>query len=171
MPFSTPPPPAGHNTINPFAIVPDAADFIRFIEAVFDGRESTHVRTPDRDGSIIHAEVVVGNATIMLCDSKADWPFTPAFLQVYVPDAQACLSKAVELGSRVVTPPSDFYGGYRIARVLDPWHNLWWLYEPTDPSLPQSERESDTDWHDREPSLVYSSLMDTMRTLHRPEQP
>lgn len=165
----TPPPPAGHNTVNPFAIVPDAAGFIRFVESVFGGRESAGVRTPDRDGSVIHAEVAVGDATIMLCDRKPDWPFTPAFLQIYVPEAQGCLDKAVELGARVVTPVSDFYGGYRIARVLDPWRNLWWLYEPTVKPLPQGERDSDTDWHDRKPSLVYTSLMDTMRTLDRQE--
>ncbi|XNZ00038.1 VOC family protein [Micrococcus luteus] len=167
MPSLTPP--TGHNTINPFAIVPDAMGFIRFVESVFDGHEAAHVRTPDRDGSIIHGEVTIGDATIMLCDRKPDWPFTPAFLQVYVPDAQDCLDKAVAAGGRIVTPVSDFYGGYRIARALDPWRNLWWIYEPTTQPLHQDERDSDTDWHDRKPSLVYTSLMDAMRSLDRPE--
>lgn len=171
MPSLNPPPPIGHSTINPFAIVPDAEGFIHFVEAVFDGRETTHVRTPDRDGSIIHAEVVVGDATIMLCDSKPDWPFTPVFLQIYVSNAEACLSRAVDCGARVVTPISDFYGGYRIARILDPWRNLWWLYEPTARPQPQADRASDTDWHDRKPSLVYTSLMKTMRSLDRCEMP
>ncbi len=160
---------AGHNTINPFAIVPDAASFIRFVEAVFGGRESTDVRTPDRDGSIIHAEIVVGDATIMLCDRKPGWPFTPAFLQIYIPDAESCLDAAIEHDARVVTPISDFYGGYRLARMFDPWHNLWWLYEPITQTAPQPERTSNTDWHDAKPSLVYSSLMEMMSTLAPPE--
>ena len=79
-PSSTVPIPADHNTINPFVIVSDANGFIRFVEAVFGGKEAEHVRTLDRDGKIIHAEVVVGGSTIMLSDSKDDWPFTPAFL-------------------------------------------------------------------------------------------
>ncbi|QWW20745.1 VOC family protein [Schaalia sp. 19OD2882] len=169
MPLSTPSPPTGHNTINPFAIVPDAIGFIRFVEAVFDGHETTQVRTPDRDGSIIHAEVVIGDSTIMLSDRKPDWPFTPAFLQVYVSNARMCLDRAVALGAEIVTPVSDFYGGCRIARLLDPWRNLWWLYEPTTRPLPQSERVGDTEWHDRKPSLVYTTLMDAMRNLTRPE--
>lgn len=130
--------------------------------------EAEHVRTPDRDGSLIHAEVVVGDSTIMVCDRKDEWPFTPALLQIYVPDARACLEEAARRGARVVTPVSDFYGGYRLVRLLDPWDNLWWLYEPTPPT-PRVTRDSETDWHDREPSLVYTSLMATMRTLGRQE--
>lgn len=161
--------PAGHNTVNPFAIVKDANSFIHFVEVVFDGTEAAHVRTPDRDGSIIHAEIAVGNSTIMLCDSKESWPFTPALLQVYVPDAQTCLDRAAEFGAKVVTPVSDFYGGYRLARILDPWHNVWWIYEPNTRPVAQEDRDSDTDWHDRKPSLIYTSLMDTMATLSSPQ--
>lgn len=161
--------PTGHNTINPFAIVKDAKGFINFVEIVFDGHEAKQVRTPDRDGSLIHAEVIIGDATIMLCDSKDDWPFTPALLQVYVPNAQTCLDRAASLGAHIVTPVSDFYGGYRLARILDPWHNLWWLYEPNTHPVPQAERDSATDWHDREPSLLYTSLMEAMAKLGPPE--
>lgn len=161
--------PTGHNTINPFVSVPDAARFIQFVEAVFDGHESSNVHTPDRDGSIIHAEIVVGNATIMLFERKPEWPFTPALLQIYVTDARTCLARAEARGARVVTPISAFCGGYRLARLLDPWHNLWWLYEPTANPLPYDERNSDTTWHDEEPSIVYTSLMNTMRDLAQPE--
>lgn len=168
MSSTTTPIPAGHNTINPFVLVPDATRFIEFVEAVFDGHEAQHVRTPDRDGSLIHAEVRVGTSTIMLCDSKEDWPFTPAFLQIYVPDANACLRTATAHGAQVITPLSDFYGGYQLARMLDPWHNIWWLYEAAERPQQQAERESDTDWHDREPSKIYTTLMDTMSTLRPP---
>lgn len=168
-PSSTVPIPADHNTINPFVIVSDANGFIRFVEAVFGGKEAEHVRTLDRDGKIIHAEVVVGGSTIMLSDSKDDWPFSPAFLQIYVSDAETCLNTAAQLGAQVVTPLCDFYGGYRLARILDPWKNLWWLYEPDTQPVSQNQRDSDTEWHDRKPSLVYTTLMDTMGSLGRPE--
>lgn len=165
----TTPVPAGHNTINPFVIVKDAKSFIHFVEAVFDGAEAVHVHTPDRDGSIIHAEIVVGNSTIMLADSKDGWPFTPALLQIYVPNAQACLDAAAELGAKVVTPISNFYGGYRLARILDPWHNIWWIYEPSTRPVAQGDRDSDTDWHSDKPSLIYTTLMETMSTLSSPQ--
>lgn len=30
----------------------------------------------------------------------------------------------------MVTPPTPFYGALTLARVEDPWGNLWWLYQP-----------------------------------------
>ena len=161
-------PPAGRNTVNPFAIVPDADNFIHFVEVVFGGQELSHVRTPDRDGSIIHAGVNIGNSTIMLFERKPEWPVTSSLLQVYVKNPATCLNKAIEHDAHIVTPISDFYGGYKISRILDPWHNLWWLYEPTEQPLPQDKRHSDTDWHHRKPSVVYTSLINTMRNLTPP---
>jgi uncharacterized glyoxalase superfamily protein PhnB len=167
MSIGTTPLPSGHNTVNPFVITADARGFVRFVEAVFGGAEVEQVRTPDRDGSIIHAEVVVGNATIMLSDTKEGWPFTPAFLQIYVADARECIDRAQALGATLITPISDFYGGFRLARVQDPWRNIWWLYEPDTGTRGQGARESDTDWHDRGPSVVYATLLDAMAELAR----
>ncbi len=65
----------------------------------------------------------------MWCDAKPDWPFTPALLQVYVSDADAVLDRARSRGASVFTEPSPFFGKQRLARVKDPWHNLWWLFE------------------------------------------
>ncbi len=165
-------PPAGHHTVNPFVIVPGAAEFIDFVTEVFGGRESTAFRVPDRDGSLIHAEVVVGDSSILICDRKPDWPFTPALLQVYVPDSQAVLERAVARDATVITPVSAFYGGYSLARLRDPWSNLWWLYAPhaADSDAHGSASESGkTDWHDSEPSRVYTTLMQAMRDLRTPE--
>jgi PhnB protein len=154
----------GHSTVNPFIIVKDSATaFISFLEDVFGATERSEFRTPDRDGSLIHAEVSIGDATIMIADSKRDWPFTPAFTQVYVADAQAVLDRAQSFGARIITPLSPFYNGVQLARFQDPWGNLWWLYEP-DPGQP-CRTSSNTSWHDADPSLVYTSLMSAMRDL------
>ena len=29
----------------------------------------------------------------------------------------------------MVTDPTPFHGGQRLARLRDPWGGLWWLYE------------------------------------------
>ncbi|MDP5228279.1 MULTISPECIES: VOC family protein [Arthrobacter] len=161
--------PAAHNTVNPFVIVSDAAGFIDFVTEVFDGRESPGLRIPDRDGSLIHAEVVIGDSSVLISDRKSDWPFTPAFLQVYVPDSQEVLDRAVERGGTVVTPVSSFYGGFTLSRLQDPWGNLWWLYSPA-PAVEPGPTASggSTDWHDRKPSAVYTTLMEAMRRLGEP---
>ncbi|MDO4631510.1 MAG: bleomycin resistance protein [Corynebacterium sp.] len=161
--------PSGHNTINPFVAVPNGKAFIDFVIQVFDGKELEQVRTPDRDGSLIHTEVMIGNSTIMLFDRKPDWHPTPALLQVYVSDIATIINRATAQGATVVTPTSPFYGGYDLAQILDPWHNLWWLYSPAvEKPADQADRTSSTDWHSEEPSLVYTTWMDTMRALGAP---
>lgn len=163
-------PPADHNTVNPFVIVSKAAEFIDFVTQVFDGRESTAFRIPDRDGLLIHAEVVIGDSSILICDRKPDWPFTPAFLQVYVSDSEAVLGRALAWGANLVTPVSAFYGGYSLARFRDPWNNLWWLYAPeAADSHERSSELSKTDWQDSEPSRVYTTIVQAMRDLRAPE--
>lgn len=157
--------PPHHHTLNTFVLVDGARDFIEFLTDVFGATETAGVRTPDRDGTIIHAEVVLGDSTIMLADRKPDWPFTPAFNQVYVDDLDGLLERGRQRGARVVTPRSSFYGGYDLARMLDPWRNLWWLYTPAVAQPEIENRTATTDWHDKEPSAVYSTLMATMREL------
>jgi uncharacterized glyoxalase superfamily protein PhnB len=162
--------PEGHRSANMFAIIKGgAASFIGFVEDVMGGQERKTVRTPDRDGSLIHAEVQLGDTTIMVADSKDDWPFTPAFIQVYVQDIQAVLDKARQAGAIIVTEKSRFYGGFNLARLQDPWGNIWWLYEPSSPtSQPAS---TDVAWHKQKPSDVYTTLMNAMRTLGKSRPP
>ena len=156
--------PPGHNTVNGFIVVEDAARFLRFLCEVFDGSENTNVRTPDRDGTLIHAEARIGTSTIMVADKKPEWPGLHALTQVYVTDAHQTLDRAVERGARVVTDVSPFYGGVNIARFIDPWNNLWWLYEPSAGGM-RDEIGSTTDWHAHGPSYVYQTLMDAMQQL------
>lgn len=159
--------PKNHHTVIGFIIVPGAAEFIDFLKYVFDGKESQEMRIPDRDGSLIHAEVTIGDATILVADRKEDWPFTPALTQVYVSDAEQTLRRAEERGGKVVTPVSKFYGGYDISRFIDTWHNLWWLFSPAESDAP-GPVQSNTDWHNAKPSQVYATLMEAMRNLKEP---
>jgi uncharacterized glyoxalase superfamily protein PhnB len=159
--------PNGYNAINMFVLIKgDAKKFIEFVEQVFDGIEKKQVRTPDKDGTLIHSEVQIGDSSILIADSKPDWPFTPAFIQVYVEDAQTILDRAQKAGAVVVTEVSDFYNGLKLARIKDIWGNIWWLYEPkNDTKEKSSEVKSDTSWHDKKPSMIYTTLMEAMREL------
>ncbi|SUB78273.1 VOC family protein [Porphyromonas macacae] len=101
-----------YNKVNPFVIIKGGATkFIDFVEKVFDGKENKQVRTPDRDGTLIHAEIQIGDSMILLADSKSDWPFTPAFLQIYVDNAQQILDKAKAEKAEIVTELSTFTMG------------------------------------------------------------
>jgi len=116
-----------------------AVAFMQFLEHVFDARETLAAHTVDADDLLIHAEARVGNSTIMICDAKPHWAFTPALLQVYVRSASSVVEHARASGATVITEPTDFHGRQQLARFQDPWHNMWWLFEYGVNSLAPSE--------------------------------
>ena len=160
-----------YNKVNPFVIIKGGAiKFIDCVEKVFDAEENKLVRTPDRDGALIHAEIQIGDSMILLADSKEDWPFTPSFLQVYVECAQETLTRAEKEGAQIITNVSVFYSGLKLARFKDKWGNIWWLYEKmSKESL--IENKSDTDWHNKKPSDIYTTLMQAMKNLKQDLEP
>lgn len=119
--------PAGYSTVNPFIISSDADGLARFVAEVFGATERPEARTVDDDGLLLHAELVIGDTTVMLADRKPDWPFTPSLLQVYVDDLEGTLERARDRGATIVTEPTEFFGD-TFSRVRDPWSNLWWVY-------------------------------------------
>ena len=156
-----------YNKVNPFVIIKGGATgFIDFVERVFDAEENKQVRTPDRDGTLIHAEVQIGDSMILLADSKEDWPFTPSFLQVYVDNAQETLNRAEKEGAQIITNVSIFYNGLKLARIKDNWGNIWWLYEKMNQNS-LVENKSATDWHNKKPSVIYTTLMQAMKNLRQ----
>ena len=156
-----------YNKVNPFVIIKGGATgFIDFVERVFDAEENKQVRTPDRDGTLIHAEVQIGDSMILLADSKEDWPFTPSFLQVYVDNAQETLNRAEKEGAQIITNVSIFYNGLKLARIKDNWGNIWWLYEKMNQDS-LVENKSATDWHNKKPSVIYTTLMQAMKNLRQ----
>jgi PhnB protein len=168
--------PQGYGSVNPFVAVrgpAGAPGFIRFLGEVFGGRETLAAHTIDRDDLLIHAEVRIGDSTVMLCDAKPHWVFTPALLQVYVADADAVLDRAKANGAEVITEPTDFYGGQRLARIRDPWHNLWWLFERNAESISPSEAPDEVPkWRpdpSAPPSYIHRTIDEALATLGAPE--
>jgi PhnB protein len=122
--------PGAGAVLNPFVLVDDAAGLITFVCEVFDVPETVEARTAMPDGTLIHAEVRLGTVTLMTADRLDGWPARPGLLQLWVRDAATVLERATTRGATVVTEPTPFYGETTLARMLDPWRNLWWLYAP-----------------------------------------
>ena len=55
------------------------------------------------------------------------WPETPAFIRLYLPDADATYAQAIAAGAVSVTEVTHLAFGDRVGRVRDPFGNLWWL--------------------------------------------
>lgn len=43
-----------------------------------------------------------------------------ALIQVYVPQLEPLLARAAAAGAWIITDPTDFYGGQRLAQLVDP---------------------------------------------------
>jgi PhnB protein len=157
--------PPGYGSVNPFVAVRGpggAAAFLDFVGDVLGARETLAAHTLDADDLLIHAEVRIGESTVLVCDAKPHWVFTPALLQVYVRDAGAVLDSARAHGAEVVTEPTDFHGRQRLARFLDPWHNLWWLFEyGADSTAPSEGPDELPTWRpdpSQPPSYVHRTI-------------
>ncbi|GDX62492.1 hypothetical protein LBMAG34_0260 [Candidatus Saccharibacteria bacterium] len=168
--MKTPPAPKGYNTINPFVFTKGAQKFIEFVKEVFGAVEREDAFTLDTDGLILHSELELGNSVLMCVDTKPDWPTTPAFIQVYVDDVEKTLATGESLGSTIVTRPTDFYGD-TFSRMLDPFGNLWWIYQHNEVEVERSAERPDADqsaeWDASSDSLnyIHDTIMQVMPTL------
>ncbi len=124
--MNVPTKPAGYSTISPYLVVAGAQRVIDFLEQAFAARELRRYDLPD--GSILHAEVRIGDTVVMLGDAGGPWPPMPAFLHIYVDDVDATYRHALEVGGVSVQEPEQRNGDPdRRAGVKDPGGNTWWI--------------------------------------------
>jgi len=109
--------PDGWPTVTPRIITRDVAGLVRFLKAVFDARGE------DRDG--VPAEMQIGDSIVMISDVGGEREAMPAFLYVYVEDADRTYRRAVAAGATSIEAPIDMPYGDRRAMVRDAWGNLW----------------------------------------------
>lgn len=124
--MNTPWKPDTYSTVSPYLIVSGAARVIDFMKEAFGGEQLR--RYDDPDGTVVHAEVRIGDTVIMLGDAGGEWQPSPAHLHMYVEDVDATYRRALEAGAVPVAEPTqrenepDRRGG-----VKDPGGNTWWI--------------------------------------------
>jgi PhnB protein len=118
--------PSGYSTVSPYLIVAGAQTVIDFLKQTFGAAELRRYDGPD--GSIMHAEVRIGDTVVMLGDAGENWPALPSHLHVYVDDVDATYLRALEAGARSVQPPQrKEQDPDRRAGVKDRTGNTWWI--------------------------------------------
>lgn len=116
--------PPGYTQVMPYIIVPDAAGFIQFLQKVFGAQEKLKMM---RDvNAIMHAEMAIGDCTLMLADSTEQWGPNTSGLFIYVDNADDTFNKALDAGATTVMELSDQKYG-RTCGVKDAWGNTWWI--------------------------------------------
>jgi len=112
--------------IAPYFLVKGAPQFIDFLVSAFEGTE--RIRVPRPDGSIMHAEVAIGNSVIELGDANEQYPSRPMTTHLYVPDADATYARALEAGATPVYAPTDEHpSGDLWGEAKDPFGNTWYI--------------------------------------------
>jgi PhnB protein len=112
--------------IAPYFLVKGAPQFIDFLVSAFEGTE--RIRVPRHDGSIMHAEVAIGNSAIELGDANEQYPSRPMTTHLYVPDADATYARALAAGATPVYAPTDDHpSGDRWGEAKDPFGNTWYI--------------------------------------------
>jgi PhnB protein len=117
--------PEGYPQISPYLIVDEPAALIQFITDVFGGKETR--RHEDDKGRIMHAEVRIGDAVVMLGGASEQWPAATAAMYLYVEDTDAAYRRGLAAGAVSLQEPADQFYGDRTAGVKDRFGNQWFI--------------------------------------------
>ena len=88
---------------------------------------------PAPGGKIGHAEMKIGDSTIMMSDEYPEMDCrgpntlggTPVSLMVYVPDVDKTVAQAVAAGAVLARPIEDKFYGDRSGSLKDPFGHQW----------------------------------------------
>lgn len=125
------PVPEGYSSVTPYLIVSGAAQALDYYKMAFDAQEI--MRMPSPDGKIMHAEIQIGSARIMLADevpqmghkSPQTLGGSGVGLMLYVTDVDDTFQRAVSGGGQVVRPVINQFYGDRSGTITDPFGHQW----------------------------------------------
>jgi PhnB protein len=127
--------PDGYHTINSMLVVKDPEGLISFCEQVFKGKCSERVNTPD--GQLMHAEVQVGDSTLMLGQAMEQWPESTGTLYLYLEDVDETYQRAIAAGAKSLGEPKDQFWGDRMGGFSDANGINWWVARHVEDVAPE----------------------------------
>lgn len=131
----------GFHTITPYLVTQDASRLIKFLLAAFGGELISKMNRPD--GSVMHAEMRIGDSMLMLGERSTAFPAMPTSIYLYVPNCDAVHRQALEAGGSLISEVRDMPSGERYGGVKDPCGNIWWVATHVEDVPPE---EQDRRW-------------------------
>ncbi len=117
--------PSNYHTVTPYLLVSAIEPQIDFLKAALGAETSEAIK--GSDDQLVHAEVRIGDSTVMIGRAQGEQAPLPCMLYVYVKDVDASYHKALAAGARSVKEPTDAFYGDRSAGVADLHDNQWWI--------------------------------------------
>jgi PhnB protein len=119
-----------HTTATPRLTFKDAAKAIEFYQQAFGAKENMRF---EAGGSIPHADITIGDSTIVLSE---EWPeggrfsaetlgYSPVQLSLQVEDVDSFAARAVAAGLRTIRPIQNQFYGRREGSFIDPFGYTW----------------------------------------------
>jgi PhnB protein len=123
--------PKGYRTVTPYLVVRGAAQALDFYGRAFGAKEKVRMGMPD--GTVMHAELKIGDSMVMLADENLEWgaksPETlggsATHVMLYVRDVDAFVARALAAGATVEMPLADMFWGDRYGKLRDPFGHVW----------------------------------------------
>src|SRR5258708_29483316 len=109
--------PDGWPTVTPRVFTDDVAGLVGFLKTVFGAGGELQSAAP--------TEVTIGDSVVMISDGGGVREAMPAFLYVYVENADETYARAIAAGAESIEGPADMPYGDRRATVRDSWSNIW----------------------------------------------
>src|ERR1700730_15708476 len=106
----------GYHSVTPRMVVNDVKAQVEFLRAVFDATGEVQADRP--------AEIRIGDSLVMVSPA-GERDLFPAFLYVYVDDADATFRRALAAGAVGIEEPLNTPYGDRRAMVRDPFGNVF----------------------------------------------
>jgi PhnB protein len=123
--------PENYPSVTPYLCIKGAADAIEFYKKAFAATERMRIGEPS--GKVGHAELLIGDALIMLADEYPDIGFrspeslggSPVVIHLYVEDVDAFCDRAVSAGAELTRAVEDQFYGDRSGQLRDPFGHVW----------------------------------------------
>lgn len=117
-----------YRTVTPYLLVPNADVELAFLSEAFGATETSCHR--NADGTVMHAELTIGDTLVMLGQAGGPWKPLRAALYLWVDEVDATYAKALAAGATSESEPEDKPYGHRNAGVIDRNGITWWIAAP-----------------------------------------
>lgn len=130
----------------PYLVVKGAPEAIAFYQSVFGAEVAVRMDAPD--GSVMHAELMVGSAHFMLSEERPQHQsLSPLSLGgsassavLYVPNTDKVVDAAVKAGAKVTMAVADQFWGDRSGHIIDPFGHKWFISTHIEDPTPDEVR-------------------------------
>jgi len=142
--MSVKPIPEGYHTITPYLMVKGAGEFIEFTKKAFGAKEL--YRMSGDKGTIMHAEVQIGNSRFMLSEATSTNPPSQIMLHLYVENTDDVFKQAIKSGAESIREPADQFYGDRSGGVKDKFGIQWWISTHVEDVPPEEMQQREEEW-------------------------